>query len=133
MHPDFSILTFENDIAVAWLDGNVNVTEGVSPICVTREMYTPGEYCVVTGWGTTSIGKWAWLDGNVNVTEGVSPICVTKEMYTAGEYCVVTGWGTTSIGKYVGVVRRQPQCDGGRVANLRYQGDVHGGGVMYGY
>ena len=43
----------------------------MSPICVTREMYTAGEYCEVTGWGTTSIGKKAWLDGDVNVTEGV--------------------------------------------------------------
>ena len=52
IHPDYSPNTLQNDIAVAWLDGNVNVTQGVRPICVTREIYTPGDKCVVTGWGT---------------------------------------------------------------------------------
>ncbi|KAK3106227.1 hypothetical protein FSP39_015587, partial [Pinctada imbricata] len=56
VNPNFDPVTFANDIALIWLDEKVNINDGVSPICVTRDMYTVGESCVVTGWGTTSVG-----------------------------------------------------------------------------
>ncbi|XP_061181074.1 transmembrane protease serine 9-like [Saccostrea echinata] len=55
-HPDYQPSTFSNDIALMFVDGVIQETEGVSPACVTREMYSPGENCVTLGWGVTSQG-----------------------------------------------------------------------------
>ncbi|XP_062574746.1 serine protease 53-like [Saccostrea cucullata] len=55
-HPGYQPSTFSNDIALMFVDGVIQETEGVSPACVTREMYTPGENCVTLGWGVTTQG-----------------------------------------------------------------------------
>jgi hypothetical protein len=55
-HPNYMSNTLQNDIALMFVDGVIQETNGVSPACVTREMYTAGENCVTLGWGVTAHG-----------------------------------------------------------------------------
>jgi hypothetical protein len=55
-HPDFMSNNLQNDIALMFVDGVIQETNGVSPACVTREMYTAGENCVTLGWGSVAHG-----------------------------------------------------------------------------
>lgn len=55
-HPDYHPNTYANDIALMFVEGTVQETNGVSPACVTRDMYQPGENCVTIGWGLTQQG-----------------------------------------------------------------------------
>lgn len=55
-HPDYHPNTYANDIALMFVEGVIQETNGVSPACVTRDMYTPGENCVTLGWGQTVQG-----------------------------------------------------------------------------
>lgn len=55
-HEDFQSINLQNDIAVLVLDEDVQESNGVSPACVTRQIYWNGENCVSLGWGTTVQG-----------------------------------------------------------------------------
>lgn len=55
-HPDYHPNTYANDIALMLVEGVIQETNGVSPACVTRDMYMPGENCVTLGWGQTVQG-----------------------------------------------------------------------------
>lgn len=55
-HPDYHPNTYANDIALMLVEGVIQETNGVSPACVTRDMYVPGENCVTLGWGQTVQG-----------------------------------------------------------------------------
>lgn len=67
-HPDYHPNTYANDIALMFVEGVVQETNGVSPACVTRDMYTPGENCVTLGWGQT--------------VQGIPGLLKTKNIYS---------------------------------------------------
>lgn len=55
-HPAFLASSLNNDIALMFVDGVIQETNGVSPACVTQEMYKAGENCVTLGWGVIAHG-----------------------------------------------------------------------------
>lgn len=54
-HPEYSDSTFSNDVMLLKLAEPVEMTDGVSPVClpVAGEDYTAGRHCYSTGWGHT--------------------------------------------------------------------------------
>ncbi|XP_036372004.1 coagulation factor XI-like [Megalops cyprinoides] len=59
-HPDFSDLTYENDVALVKLKMPIKYTDAQRPICLTdtkKEEEFWGKNCWVTGWGKDSTGE----------------------------------------------------------------------------
>lgn len=53
-HENYDEYGFNNDIMLIKLSEEVELNEGVSPVCLPQGTdYTPGIYCYTTGWGTT--------------------------------------------------------------------------------
>ncbi|XP_078373114.1 uncharacterized protein LOC144656754 isoform X1 [Oculina patagonica] len=60
IHPQFSDVTYESDIALIHLSREVIYTNYVKPICLphsTNDLLQPGAIGVVTGWGRKGKGK----------------------------------------------------------------------------
>ena len=55
-HPDYDVISNENDFAVVQLSQSVNYTDFVRPLCLaTSQVETVTYYgCYIAGWGTTS-------------------------------------------------------------------------------
>ena len=52
-HPDYSISTLDNDIALMHLAQPLRWTDYVRPICIAAEMADVGTACIISGWGRT--------------------------------------------------------------------------------
>ena len=52
-HPDYSISTPDNDIALMHLAQPLRWTDYVRPICIAAEMADVGTACIISGWGRT--------------------------------------------------------------------------------
>lgn len=52
-HPSFQPSTFESDIAILHLEGNLRFDTHIGPICLDEGdvVPSPNDDCVTTGWG----------------------------------------------------------------------------------
>ncbi|KAK3747250.1 hypothetical protein RRG08_040644 [Elysia crispata] len=56
LHPRYSDLTFENDIAIFTLMDQPATNDFIQPACIANQPYYGGEGAIVAGWGTLSYG-----------------------------------------------------------------------------
>ena len=58
IHPNYSPIAEQNDIALIELKTRINFTEKIAPVCLANDsvtmLYLPGMKAVATGWGFTS-------------------------------------------------------------------------------
>ena len=59
LHPQYSDLTFANDIAVFTLRDQPLTNNFIQPACIANEPYSEFEDAIVAGWGTLSYGRVA--------------------------------------------------------------------------
>ncbi len=53
-HPEYdSQDSFRNDLALLELNGMIEYTAEVQPLCLTRAGVEPGQLCATAGWGDT--------------------------------------------------------------------------------
>ncbi len=63
VHPDYSNVTYDSDISLLEVEGNIQFTKEVRPVCLTSEDFPADHQCVITGWGRT-LGR-NWLQSRV--------------------------------------------------------------------
>merc|ERR1712141_452101 len=56
MHPRYSDMTFENDIAIFTLSSQPQESDFIQPACIATTPYYAYEPSIVAGWGTLSYG-----------------------------------------------------------------------------
>jgi len=56
MHPQYSDVTFENDIAIFSLSTQPTDSDFIQPACIANTPYYGGEPAIVAGWGTLTYG-----------------------------------------------------------------------------
>lgn len=58
-HPQYDILTIENDICLLQLSAPVGFTAAIYPVCLAAadSTFHSGTSSWITGWGTTEDGK----------------------------------------------------------------------------
>nr|KAG5696013.1 hypothetical protein BaRGS_013919 [Batillaria attramentaria] len=80
VHPEFSINTFQNDVAVVKLASQPVENATFMAVCLPSRAHQPGEQGVVLGWGATSEG--ITVPSEV-LREGMKPIVSDSDCTTA--------------------------------------------------
>ncbi len=58
VHPDYSDFTDDSDIALLEVEGTIQFTKEIHPVCLASEDFPAGHQCVITGWGITLGMNW---------------------------------------------------------------------------
>lgn len=59
LHPEYDSESVNNDVAIMYLDGTVDINAGVEPIELSDKATVNyfNKECIITGWGALSEGK----------------------------------------------------------------------------